>query len=112
MKEKSLVTLLVIILVIIIAVVILTRSHPESDEELAKCIGTKAELYSQLGCHACETQEKIFGDNYQYLNVIDCFFEQEKCIQNDIRATPTWIINGEQYLGAHPINKLKELTGC
>ena len=44
------------------------------------------------------------------LNVIDCFYEQEKC--TNIQYTPTWIINGQKYEGFQSIEKLKELTGC
>ncbi len=81
-----------------------------SSEEIAMCIGENSELYVQLGCNACETQKEMFGDNYKYLNVIDCWSEKEKC--SEIQYTPTWIINGEKYTGVQSIEKLKELTGC
>jgi len=110
MKKKSLVTLIVIIVVIILAIIIMTRSHPETSEEVAKCIGQNAKLYTQLGCSACKIQEEMFGDNYKYLNVVDCWFEREKC--GGIEYTPTWIIKGEKYVGAQSISTLQELTGC
>jgi len=110
MKKKSLVTLLIIIAVIILAIMIMTRSHPETSGEVAKCIGKNSELYTQLGCSACKIQEDMFGDNYQYLNVVDCWFEREKC--GEIEYTPTWIIKGEKYVGAQSIETLQELTGC
>ena len=75
-----------------------------------KCIGQESVLYVQLGCHACETQQEIFGDNYKYLNRIDCFYEKEKC--PGIEATPTWEIKGKRYKGVKSIEKLRELTGC
>jgi hypothetical protein len=112
MKKSSLITIAVIVFVILIAVIVLTRSHPETDEDVAKCIGENSVLYIQLGCHACELQEDYFGDNYQYLNAVDCFFDQDVCIENNIRATPTWIINNQQYVGARSVDELKELTGC
>jgi hypothetical protein len=40
------------------------------------------------------THEKAFGENYQNLNVVDCFYEREKC--SEIEYTPTWIINNEK----------------
>ena len=109
MKKKILITLAIILGVIILSAIILSRGNGIS-KETAMCIGQNSELYVQLGCHACETQEKLFGNNYQYLNVIDCWFEQEKC--TEIKATPTWIIKGEKYVGIKSIEKLKELTGC
>jgi hypothetical protein len=112
MKKKSWISIIVILLVIILAVLILTRSHPQTDGEVAKCLGTKATLYIQLGCHACKIQEDYFGEDYQYLDVVDCFFEREKCIEANIEATPTWIINGMAYKGARSVEDLKKLAGC
>ena len=111
MKKKSWLTFIVIIAVIIFVIVVKNSSNPEVDEELVKCIGENSELYVQLGCHACETQEDLFGKNYKFLNIIDCFYEREKCI-GKIEVTPTWIINNQNYRGVQSIEKLKELTGC
>ncbi|RLG13910.1 hypothetical protein DRN69_04850 [Candidatus Pacearchaeota archaeon] len=115
MKNRG-VTILVIIGVIILAIMLLNlfsgRLSGEVSKQTALCISEHSQIYVQLGCHACETQEKMFGDNYKYLNLTDCFFEKEKCIQAEIAATPTWIINGKTYIGVQSIEKLKELTGC
>lgn len=110
MKKRSIITLVIILAVVILATLVLTRSHPDTSEEVAKCIGENSLLYTQKGCHACEYQEKLFGENYQYLNVIDCWIEGEKCL--GIKGTPTWIINDQEYLGARSVEELKEITGC
>jgi len=110
MKKKNWWTIGIIIVVLIFAYFTLTNNPPVTDEDVAKCIGQKSILYVQLGCHACETQEKMFGDNYQFLKTIDCFYEKEKCV--GIEATPTWLIDGEKYRGVQSIEKLKGLTGC
>lgn len=88
----------------------MNRSPPKTDAETAKCIGQNSVLYSRLGCHFCQIQEDIFGDNYKYLTVIDCFFDESKC--TDIAGTPTWIIKGQKYVGVQTFAKLKERTGC
>ncbi len=111
MKIKKIwITLTVVIAVVIFAVLIISRSPDGASKQTTMCIAEHSQLYIQLGCHACEIQEEMFEDNYKYLNVIDCFFEREKC--TDIQYTPTWIINGEKYTGVQSIEKLKELTGC
>jgi len=112
MKKKSLVSLAVVIAVIIIAIIILTRSHPQTNGNVAKCLGEKSTLYIQLGCHACELQKDYFGEDYKDLTVVDCFFEKEKCIADNIEATPTWIIDGVKYKGTRSIEDLKQLAGC
>jgi len=110
MKKRGWVTIIIILAVIILAVMIMSKSHPETSKEIVECIGENSELYIQLGCSACQTQEEMFGDNSQYLNIIDCWFEKEKC--GKIEYTPTWIIKGEKYVGVQSISTLQELTGC
>jgi len=109
-KKKGWVSLAIILVVIIIAIIIINKPHPETSKEVAECIGKNSKLYVQLGCHACESQEELFGDSYQYLNVIDCFYERDKC--EGITGTPTWVIKGEKYEEVLSISILQELTGC
>lgn len=111
-SKNNLITIMIIIGVVLLAIIIINIKPKEIDEEITKCIGEKSELYTQLGCHACKTQEEIFGESYSNLNVIDCFYEQEKCIDKKITATPTWIINNEKYIGVQSLESLKSLTGC
>jgi hypothetical protein len=109
-KKEKVITLIIILAVIILAFFILTKKPIGTEDEVARCIGENSILYTRLGCHFCEVQEEMFGDNYKDLNVIDCFFEQGKC--EGITATPTWRIEEEDYVGVQSIEKLKELTGC
>lgn len=110
MKKRKIITILIILGVIIFSILIINKPYSKTSEKTAKCIGKNAILYIQLGCHACQIQENIFGKNYDYLNVVDCFYERDKC--TEIKATPTWIINKKEYRGVQSIEKLKELTGC
>ena len=111
-KVKSKIINWGIILIIITGSLIYLNSGktPETSEEIAKCIGEKSTLYTQLGCSHCGTQEKIFGENYYHLDIIDCFYEIEKC--QDISATPTWKIKNKHHTGIKSIEELQSLTGC
>jgi hypothetical protein len=112
-KTKSLIiTIAILVLIVIIAYFTLTKNPPSTDSDTAKCIGSKSTLYTQLGCSHCKDQEEMFGENYQYLNKIDCWYDNQPCIANNITGTPTWIIKNEKYPGVQSIEKLKELTGC
>lgn len=114
-KKKKWMRLLNVFIILIILIIsffsIMTSKNKKTpDEELIKCIGEKSKLYVQLGCPHCRTQENLFGNNLKYINLIDCFYENEKC--GKITGTPAWEINGEYYLGVKSIKKLKELTKC
>jgi hypothetical protein len=110
LKKRQLITLAIIAATIVLAIFLMNKSPANIEKSTAQCIGANSELYVQLGCHACAVQEDMFGENYQYLNIIDCFYEGDKC--GAISATPTWIIDGEKYVDVKSVEELKELTGC
>jgi len=110
MKKRSIITILIILAILIISLLVLTNEPEDTSEEFAVCVGDNAVLYVQLGCHACDTQKKLFGENSKYLNIVDCWYEKEKC--SEIKYTPTWVIDGEVYIGVQSIEELKKLTGC
>jgi hypothetical protein len=102
---------IIILIVFIVFLIVYDFNKSEgTTKEIAKCIGENSLLYTQLGCHACEIQEKMFGENYKYLEIVDCFYEREKCV--GIEATPTWKIKEKLYRGVQSIEDLQELTGC
>ncbi|VVB83147.1 Uncharacterised protein [uncultured archaeon] len=112
---EKFITALVIIAVLIVAVFLL-QNKPVSpvSAETVKCIGQNSLLYTQTGCSHCKDQEDLFGNNLQYLTIIDCIQDGnlQKCVDAKIEATPTWIIKNQSYVGVQTIQKLKELTGC
>jgi hypothetical protein len=109
--KKIWITLLIILLIAGITIFALNKTTGAAvSEETAKYIGEHSVVYIQLGCHACEEQEKLFGDNWKYINVVDCFYTPDKC--QNIQYTPTWLINGQYYVGVQSIETLENLTGC
>jgi len=113
-KKRIVVWINILIVVIIVSIVLYVATKPtvpvQTDIDIVKCIAEKTILFTQLGCHACQIQEDLFGENYKYLNSVDCFYELDKC--QEITATPTWKIKGGFYKGVQTIEQLQELTGC
>lgn len=103
---------IIIILIVIWIYATKLPQIPDENEDLAKCIGENSLVYSSLTCSACKAQKKLFGDNYKYINEIDCLYQADECGKANILGTPTWVINGEKYPGLRTIEELKELTGC
>ena len=110
--KRGLWTGIIILIIIVFSIYILSKNGGNENEQLAKCIASKSTLYIQTGCFACQKQEGIFGETYKYLNTVDCSVEGDVCLTNEIMATPTWLINGEKYVGYIGLDNLKELTGC
>ena len=108
------ITALVIIAILIFSIFIILNKPVQAQSDVAKCIGQNSLLYTQTGCSHCKDQEDLFGNNTQYLNIIDCLQDNnmQKCISANIEGTPTWIIKNQSYVGVQTIQRLKELTGC
>jgi len=115
-RINILITILVILAVAGISFFIISSKSTgaavtDNSAEVAKYIGEHSVLYVQTGCSHCETQKALFGEDYQYLTVVDCLEDSQTCVLNNIEGTPTWEINGKLYEGVQSIEKLKELTG-
>jgi len=127
MKKENIITIMIVLGILIIGLTIsLYNQNPEPNpdnqtnntrndsqtNDFIKCLSEKAELYTQKGCHACERQEEILGSDYEKINVIDCWFQRDECLNKDITATPTWIINDQKVVGVQTIKELKEISSC
>lgn len=112
-KKANYTTIGIIVMVIILAIIIITirDNHPETPEEIAKCIGENSILYTKTGCSFCEKQKALFGDNLDYLNTFNSD-DWDTLVEKGVTKTPTWIINEKKYEGYYSIEKLQELTGC
>ena len=106
MKNKTR-TILILLGVLILSGIILYFSNQNSNEEIS--LGENATLYISNGCPHCTTQLKILGECSKNLTIIDCTEEPNKCLEDEIRHVPTWIINNEKYEGIKSIEELKEL---
>jgi glutaredoxin len=109
MKDKRLIYYGVIAIVFIIIVLLLSQGPAELDEQTAECIASKSTLYVSATCGHCAKQKQDLEPYLDKFIMIDCT-TSNAC--QDIRAVPTWLINGQQHTGVQSIEQLKELTSC
>jgi len=77
---------------------------------------TGAKMYGAYWCPHCATQKSYFGGAASRVPYVECDLEgvnsqSALCNEMGITAYPTWIIEGEYYLGAHSLAKLGRLSG-
>ncbi len=75
-----------------------------------------AKMYGAYWCPHCAIQKDYFGGAVSRIPYIECDLEginneAALCQEMGITAYPTWIIEGEYYLGAQPLGKLARLSG-
>lgn len=114
MKRSISILLVVIILIIgVIAVISYLKGNNNNiDEETARCIASKSQLYVKTGCSHCLQQEQILGNYLSLFNITDCLNNIEICSDKMIEFIPAWIINNQKYYGVKSLKELKDLAGC
>ena len=81
-------------------------------KEFVKCLGDSAVLYISTGCPHCEVQKQKFGDAVEFLTIVDCTDEMERCVEAGINAVPTWVFEEISLRGVQTIGQLKNITWC
>ncbi len=77
---------------------------------------TGAKMYGAYWCPHCAVQKDYFGGAADRIPYVECDLEginsqSALCEEAGITAYPTWIIEGEYYLGAQPLIELGRLSG-
>jgi len=81
-------------------------------DSFASCVANKSILYVQEGCPHCADQEKMFCSSVSNLNIVDCKYQQDKCIAAGIQYIPAWDINGNKSTGVKSLEEIASLTNC
>lgn len=86
-------------------------------DTFAKCLTQEgAKFYGASWCPHCTQQKAMFKDSLNYVHYVECAKsgggQTAECNAVGIEAYPTWIINGQKYLGAKTLEELAQLTGC
>lgn len=74
-----------------------------------------AKMYGAYWCPHCATQKDYFGNAASRLPYVECdpegFDAQvELCDAAGVEAYPTWVIEGDRYLGAQPLGDLAAVS--
>lgn len=77
---------------------------------------TGAKMYGAYWCPHCATQKSYFGGAADRIPYVECDPEgidsqAALCAEMGITAYPTWVIEGNSYLGSQPLAKLGRLSG-
>jgi len=101
-----------VIVLVVLFYVVLPGGVREYDG-FATCLSEAgATMYGTEWCGHCKDQKEMFGDSFDKVNFVDCDFQRDVCLIAGVNGYPTWKINGQNYEGAQPLEKLAELTGC
>jgi len=84
-----------------------------SMDEFAQCLtDNDAIMYGAHWCSYCNSQKQMFGNAEQFINYVECEDEKARCIAAGVQGYPTWIIQGEAYVGRQSLEQLGQATGC
>ncbi len=129
MKTKGLIILLAVIAVLAVAAALAMNAQkggkageagvPGQYDDFAKCLTEKGvKMYGAYWCPHCQSQEKMFGGSWKYVDYIECSLpnrggQTAACSKAGIEGYPTWELgNGERIEGEVPLRQLSERSGC
>ncbi|MBN2042231.1 MAG: hypothetical protein JW754_00330 [Candidatus Aenigmarchaeota archaeon] len=82
-------------------------------ETFARCLTENgAVMYGSQSCGFCAKQKEMFGENFVYVNYVDCGMNMNSCVSEGIRGYPTWKVKGNAYEGLQELATLGGVTGC
>ena len=85
---------------------------PGQHDDFAKYLSEQGvKMYGTEWCSHCKNQKELFGASFQYVNYIDCDKKREECSSAGVQGYPTWRINGQNYPGEQPLERLAQLSG-
>jgi|GEM_PF-3666942 len=85
---------------------------PIDSKELFTCIAAKSKLYGASWESSTLETVAMFDKAGVKLAVVYCDEDKEACDARSVKAYPTWMISGKEYLGRMSIEQLKTATGC
>ena len=80
-------------------------------DDFAKCLTDEGmTMYGTDWCSACSKQKEMFGDSFDYIDYVNCDFNDCSLV----KGYPTWMKDGEPAgdMGTKTFDVLSELTGC
>lgn len=119
MNKPVLITILIAATVLAgaIAVVVSQGSGPMPAgvfDGFAKCLADKGiVMYGTRTCSWCQKQKDDLGSSFEYVNYVECTVETQKCLDEKISATPTWVFpDSERIEGYLTLEELSAKSGC
>lgn len=110
--------LVVVILLFVLKLMFIEESNEppvsvQSRTNFAKCLNESGVImYGVDTCEYCETQKKMFGDDFKEIAYVNCDFSTEQCLSKGITAYPVWQIETKRLVGIQTFSLLAEVTGC
>ena len=82
-------------------------------DNFAQCLTDRGlVMYGAEWCPHCQTQKKMFGKSFKYINYVECPQDPKRCLAAGIEGYPTWVINGEKLIGEQDLEILSKKTNC
>ncbi|MFC1750252.1 hypothetical protein ACFL2V_15745 [Pseudomonadota bacterium] len=112
-----------LLLILMVGAVILSGCKEPVDgkyAELAQCLTEKGVVnYGAWWCHNCESQKKMFGDDFRYITYVECAEggeltpDPKACAEAGVTAYPTWAFPGQENLvGVQTLEDIAKKANC
>lgn len=92
---------------------LMPSASSDDSSRFAQCLtDSGAVMYGTDWCKYCQQQKELFGQSFSQVNYKNCDLDRAACDQAGVTGYPTWVINGQSYVGVQSLEKLASVTGC
>jgi glutaredoxin len=86
---------------------------PGKYQDFALCLSENdVTMFGTEWCSHCKNQKALFGNDFAFVDYVDCERNRDECLRNGVTGYPTWKINSQYYSGEQPLERLASLSGC
>lgn len=120
---KKFITVMIISSLVLISAFALSGCDTEDKSGeyavLAQCLTEKGvKFYGTYWCNFCEKQKEAFGEDFKYINSVECDpngenANPEACKEARVQAYPAWYFPGQEpVLGVQSMESLAKKANC
>ena len=87
-------------------------TEDEDETDFIKCLDEQ-DVVLYVNTNDLSTLQNIeLFDYLEYFEIMNCFGNNQPCLEKEVDSFPFWIINNEKIRGDIDFEKLKEVSGC
>lgn len=112
-QRNNALLIIVVATAIVILFFLLWPASVVSKGSFGECLKEKGvTMYGVDTCSNCQTQKELLGEDFKYVDYVNCDFNKAKCVEKGIQFYPVWTKGNEVLVGVQTRESLAEFSGC
>lgn len=113
LENKKFLIIFVLVAAILLLIAVFWPQAVVSTTSFGQCLSEKGiKMYGNDNCPHCRDQKEILGEEFQYVDYVNCDFNDAECRENGVKYYPTWTNGIHKIIGTQSLPNLAKFSGC